>query len=115
MLITLVKTGADKRRHYYSIHDRQGGLFSSYTLTIVWGPSPHRGRERVYTFDTRKALERKLRSILKRRFSSGYSLLYSYSRSNNYRTILQEEFRSREAHVRGSAGGTSASAGGTSA
>ncbi len=108
MLITLVKTGADERRHYYSIHDRQAGLFTSYTLTIVWGPSPHRGRERVYSFDTRRALERKLRYILKRRFLSGYSLLYSYSRSNNYRTIIQEEFRSRGSSVRKSAGGTSA-------
>ena len=108
MLITLVKTGADDRRHYYSIHDRQAGLFSSYTLTIVWGPSPHRGRERVYSFDTRRALERKLRSILKRRFSSGYSLLYSYSRSNNYRTILQEEFRVRRSSMHRSAGGSSA-------
>jgi hypothetical protein len=94
MLITLVKRGADGRRHYYTIHDRQAGLFSNYTLTVVWGASPHRGRERVYGFETRKALERKLRQILSRRYSSGYTLLYSYSRSSNYRTILREEFGS---------------------
>jgi hypothetical protein len=92
MLVTLVKKGADGRRHYYSIHDRQAGLFARYTLTVVWGPSARGGRERVYSFETRKALERKLRRILNRRFASGYMLLYSYSRSSGYRKIIREEF-----------------------
>jgi hypothetical protein len=94
MLITLVKTGADGRRYYYSIHDRQTGLFAPYTLTIVWGASPNGGRERVYGYETRRALERALRALLNKRFAAGYSLLYSYSRSSRYRSIIREESRS---------------------
>ncbi len=101
MIVTFVRTNGN-RRYYYTLHDYQTGLFGTYTLTVIWGPYIETGRRKVYTFETRTEMDRKLRRLVRRRFTLGYSLLYSYSRSAKYRKLFQEdphtEHDVREAH-----------------
>ena len=80
MIVTLLRTGSDGCLLYYTIHDRQAGLSQPYTLTVAWSRGNGRGRERFYTFDSLEAKDRMIRSLLARRYKSGYSLLYSFSR-----------------------------------
>ncbi|MFO7850255.1 MAG: WGR domain-containing protein [Spirochaetia bacterium] len=87
MVVTFVKTTGN-RRYYYTLHDYQTTLFGKYTLTVIWGPSIETGRRKVYTFDSRKEMDKHLRGIVQRRFALGYTLLYSYSRSQKYRKIF---------------------------
>lgn len=87
MVVIFVKN-TGKQRYYYTIHDYQPGLFASYTLTIIWGPYMETGRRKVYTFETRRKMDTKLRDLVKRRFKNGYTLFYSYSRDPRYRTLF---------------------------
>ena len=101
MIVTFVRAKGN-RRHYYTMHDYQTGLFGTYTLTIIWGPYIETGRRKAYSFETRREMDRKLRELVSRRFSQGYSLLYSYSRSAKYRKLFHAESHAknelREAH-----------------
>lgn len=83
MTITFYRQTA-KSSLYYTMHDRQGNLFSPYTFTSVWGTVLKSGREKVFTFDSRAEMEKKLRFLLKKRIASGYKVLYSYSRNAAY-------------------------------
>ena len=73
---------------YYTMHDRQVHLFSPYTFTSVWGTVMESGREKVFTFDSRQDMEKKLRFLMKKRISSGYKVLYSFSRNDVYTEIF---------------------------
>jgi hypothetical protein len=90
MIVTFVRHNGD-RGYYYTMHDYQSGLFGTYTLTVIWGPYIETGRRRVYTFESRGEMDGKLRELVHRRFSLGYSLLYSYSRYVKYRRLFGEE------------------------
>lgn len=80
MIVTLLKTGSNGSLLYYTIHDRQASLSQPYTLTVTWSRGNGRGRERFYTFDSLEDKDRMIRSLLSRRYKSGYGLLYSFSR-----------------------------------
>lgn len=90
MIILLRKTTPKGSHYYYTLHDRQTGLFELYTLTTMWGSTPDGGRERVYSFSSPEELDEKLRELIHRRLRAGYTVLYSYSRDKNYRAVLQE-------------------------
>ena len=92
MVVTFVRI-SENGRYYYTLHDYQTGLFARYALTVIWGPYMETGRRKVYTFETRRELDAKLRQLVKRRFAGGYTLLYSYSRSPKYRNLFHEHFR----------------------
>lgn len=87
MTITFYKKSTTITR-YYTMHDRQGHLFSPYTFTAVWGTVLQSGREKVFTFDSRQEMEKKLRFLIKKRISSGYKVLYSFSRNDAYTEIF---------------------------
>ncbi len=90
MYITLRKTDARGAQYYYTIHDRQPGLFQAHSLIAVWGPNPDSGRRKVYSFDTRDEKDEALRRLIRRRIGDGYTVLYSYARSRAYRRVLEE-------------------------
>lgn len=90
MIILLRKTTPKGSHYYYTLHDRQTGLFEMYTLTTMWGSTPDGGREKVYSFSSSNELDEKLQELISRRLKSGYKVLYSYSRDRNYRAVLQE-------------------------
>ena len=94
-MITFYKPSDAGVVRYYSVHDRQGSLFLTHGFTAVWGSFPKAGRERVYTFEDRESMDRKLREIFRRRVRDGYRVLYSFSRNQRYVTLF-EEFRTRE-------------------
>ena len=84
MLITLYRTDSQGHNHYYSLNDRQGHLFSSYTFTVTWGPSLSMGNEKQYTFETRDEMDRQLQKLVRARIREGYRVLYSYFRAEEY-------------------------------
>ncbi len=96
MIILLRKTTPKGSHYYYTLHDRQTGLFEAYTLTTMWGSSPDGGHEKVYSFSTEKELDEKLRKLVEKRLRGGYKVLYSYSRDKNYRAVLQEYLEKTE-------------------
>lgn len=83
-MITLYKTDRNDRIHYYSINDRQGHLFSSYTFTVNWGPVLTAGREKVHVFESRREMDQKLQELIQSRITDGYRVLYSYFRNREY-------------------------------
>lgn len=87
MTITFYKQ-SNSRTRYYTMHDRQGHFFSQYTFTSVWGTVLESGREKVYTFDSRQEMEKKMRFLMRKRILSGYKVLYSFSRNNVYTKIF---------------------------
>jgi len=87
MTITFYKQSETCTR-YYTMHDRQGNLFSPYTFTSVWGTVLQSGREKVFTFDNRLEMENKMRFLMKKRIASGYKVLYSFSRKSMYTNIF---------------------------
>ncbi len=84
MMITLYRTDHDDRIVYYSINDRQGHLFWAYTFAVNWGPALTAGREKVYAFESRRDMDRKLQELLQERIRDGYRVLYTYFRSHEY-------------------------------
>jgi len=90
MTITLRRTSPKGSQYYYTIHDRQAGLFQAYTLITVWGPKPENGREKIYGFDSRREKDAALRKMIAKRIRDGYTVFYSYSRSGRYRKVFQE-------------------------
>ncbi|MFO7729556.1 MAG: hypothetical protein R6V86_02215 [Spirochaetia bacterium] len=98
MIILLRKTTPSGIHYYYTLHDRQTGLFEHYTLTTMWGSSPDGGRQKVYSFSSNGELDKKLRQLMSRRLRSGYKVLYSYSRDGNYRAVLKEYLEVKPQH-----------------
>ena len=90
MTITLRKTSGSGRHYYYTIHDRQSGLFEPYTLTVVWGPRPDRGRQKIHSFSSRVEKDRALRKLITLRILTGYRVFYSYARKRHYLKVFQE-------------------------
>ncbi len=86
-MITLCKTGRQGRIHYYSLDDRQGHLFANFTFTVNWGMTLTAGREKVHVFDTRREMDEKLQCLIQDRVSSGYRVLYSFLRNQEYRFL----------------------------
>jgi len=80
MIVTLYRTDPDGTIRYYSLHDRQPLLTHRYALTAAWRAGEGRERERVYGFDTRADMDRKVRELFGRRTRDGYVLLYSFMR-----------------------------------
>lgn len=87
MMITLYKTDRQGRIHYYSLDDRQGHLFANFTFTVNWGTTLTAGREKVYVFETRREMDKKLQRLIQDRVSSGYRVLYSFFRNQEYRYL----------------------------
>ena len=83
-MITLYKTDHQDRIHYYSINDRQGHLFTPHTFTVNWGVALTAGRERVYAFEGRAEMDSRLQELIRSRIRSGYRVLYTYFRDNEY-------------------------------
>ena len=90
MMISLYRTAADGSLRYYSIHNRQPHLFSSYSFVASWGVQPSAGREKLYTFDTLEEMEDSLQQILERRLRGGYKVLYSFFGKNRIDMVSQE-------------------------
>ncbi len=86
-MITLYKTDRQGRIHYYSLDDRQGHLFAGFTFTVNWGTTLTAGREKVYVFETRREMDKKLQRLIQDRVSSGYRVLYSFFRNQEYRYL----------------------------
>ncbi|WP_455382278.1 hypothetical protein [Salinispira pacifica] len=87
MFITLYRVGKHERVHYYTIHNRQGNLFTPYSLTVSWGTSMDGGRERLIILETRRALDEQVRRLIRHRLRQGYRVLYSYFRQDEKRYI----------------------------
>jgi predicted DNA-binding WGR domain protein len=87
MLVTLYKTDSAGSLHYYSVHNRQGSLFTNYTLTVSWGSAPSAGREKLFLFESKPEQDEKLRELVQRKLAEGYRVLYSYFRNSEYETL----------------------------
>ena len=83
-------TESDGSIRYYSIHNRQPHFFSRYSFTAIWGMDQSTGREKVYTFNTRREMDSKLREIFNDRIARGYKVLYSYAKLKKYRELFKE-------------------------
>lgn len=85
MMITFCRTNAHGGVSYYSLHDRQGNLFSRHVFTVHWGRGLDSGREHTYAFESRAEMDRKIRQVIRARLRAGYKVLYSYFRSGEER------------------------------
>ncbi|HOV37156.1 MAG TPA: hypothetical protein PLG79_00405 [Spirochaetales bacterium] len=83
MMLTFYRKDKEGATYYYTIHDRQGSLFTEYTLTTTWGRNLGKSREKIYTFHTRQELDVKLREIIEINLKRGYRVLYSYFRADD--------------------------------
>jgi len=82
-MVTLYKRDNHGQTYYYTLHDRQGSLFATYMLTVMWGRKLERSREKIFTFASHQEMNRKIRGILDKKFREGYRVLYSYFRSED--------------------------------
>lgn len=92
MIITFYKFNG-KANRYYTIHDRQGDLFSTFTFTAVWGVELYGGREKRYVFEDRAHMEKKIRRIFKERIKKGYKVLYSFARRSDAKELIDNAFK----------------------
>lgn len=90
MIITFFKEDAKGSFWYYSVHDRQGNLFTEFALTVIWGREPNAGREKVYLYDSAKEKDQALRVILRKKVYQGYKVLYRFARNKRYIALLDE-------------------------
>ena len=90
MTVTFYKNTQTGKSQYYSLHDRQGDLFTPYVLTAIWGKDLNSGRSKVYTFKSGDDLDLKLRKLFVQRIRMGYKVLYSFARSPRYRKMFRE-------------------------
>jgi predicted DNA-binding WGR domain protein len=81
-MITLYRADPAGTAHYYTLHDRQGHLFSHYSFTAAWGRNLARAREKVYQFDNQSDMDAKIRGLIREKLTRGYKVLYSYLRPN---------------------------------
>jgi hypothetical protein len=88
MIVVMYKTDRAGRPHYYTLHDRQGNLFSPFSLSVQWGASPNSGREKEYIFKNAAEKETKIRQTIRKRFLTGYKLLYSFTRKPEERRFI---------------------------
>lgn len=86
-MITLYKTDRQGRIHYYSIDDRQGHLFATFSFTVSWGTTLTSGREKVHTFESRREMDSKLQALIRERTRKGYQVLYTYFRNEEYKYL----------------------------
>lgn len=87
MMITLYRVGENERIRYVTFHNRQTTLFSQFAFTVCEGEVHGPGKERLYTFETREEMDKKLRALLRSRVKSGYRVLYSFFRKHEYNDI----------------------------
>ena len=92
MIITFYKFNG-KTNRYYTIHDRQGDLFSTFTFTAVWGIEMYGGRKKIYVFDNRADMEKKIRRIFSERIRKGYKVLYSFARNTEIKEMIDTAFK----------------------
>lgn len=90
MMITFYKVTNDGSLRYYSVHDRQSHLFSKYSFSTIYGMDQSSGRERVFTFQTRRQMDAKLREIFNERTSKGFKVLYAYAKKPKYKAMFKE-------------------------
>ncbi len=93
MMITFYKPGTSGSCFYYTVHDRQGSLFTSYSLTVIWGRALDRGKEKVYAFENRAEIDAKIRDLIRQRIRKGYKVLYSYFRGLEERRLFASASR----------------------
>lgn len=55
-------------------------MTARYALTIAWRVGDGRETEKIYGFDTRAQMDKKLRDVFRRKIRDGYTLLYSFVR-----------------------------------
>ena len=99
MYIALFKLGSEGRTRYYTIHNRQGNLFTPFSLTVQWGSSPASGREKLIILNTGKELDERIRLLLRLRFRNGYRVLYSYFRAEESHYVSSEPTGASESVV----------------
>jgi predicted DNA-binding WGR domain protein len=87
MMITLYRTDSSGASHYYTLHDRQGHLFSDYSFTASWGRNLSAAREKVYQFGNQAEMDAKIRGILRSKLAQGYRVLYSYLHSGEMKDL----------------------------
>ena len=87
MMITLYRTDSAGLPHYYTLHDRQGHLFSELSFTVSWGRNMAAAREKVYQFENPADRDKKLRELLAGKLTRGYKVLYSYLRRGEMKDI----------------------------
>ncbi|MBN2444471.1 MAG: WGR domain-containing protein [Spirochaetales bacterium] len=88
MLVALYKINEYNEMNYYYIHNYQGHLFSPHTFTVIWGKNRKKGREKSFTFDSAKVMQKKMRSLFQKKIEEGYKLLYSYPQKNQYNEMF---------------------------
>jgi predicted DNA-binding WGR domain protein len=82
MIMTLYKPGAKSSLRYYTIHDRQPLLTARYALTVAWRVGNGQEREKIYGFETRADMDKKIQQVFRRKIRDGYALLYSFVREH---------------------------------
>jgi predicted DNA-binding WGR domain protein len=87
MMITLYRTDSSGAPHYYTLHDRQGHLFSDYSFTASWGRNLSAAREKLYQFTSGAEMDAKIRSILRDKIARGYRVLYTYLRPGEMKDV----------------------------
>ncbi|MBN1412448.1 MAG: WGR domain-containing protein [Spirochaetales bacterium] len=88
MMIALYRIDTKGRGQYYYLHDYQGNLFSPYSFTTVWGKEMAKGREKLYTFQTRFEMDAKLKDLFGVKVAEGYKVLYAYPHQNFYQHLF---------------------------
>ena len=86
-MITLYRTDPMGVPHYYTLHDRQGHLFSELSFTVSWGRNMAASRDKIYAFDNQKDMDKKIRQLLTGKLTRGYKVLYSYLRPEEMKDI----------------------------
>ncbi|HET7838859.1 MAG TPA: hypothetical protein VFL04_03805 [Rectinemataceae bacterium] len=81
MIVTLYRTAADGRMHYYTIHDRQQVLDAPFALCASWRIGMGREREKLHRCETLGERDRLIRTLIGQRTRAGYKILYSFSRA----------------------------------
>ena len=86
-MITLYRTDSAGLPHYYTLHDRQGHLFSEFSFTVSWGRNMASAREKVFLFENQAEKDEKIRRLLRGKLTRGYKVLYSYLRRGEMKDI----------------------------
>ncbi|MFW6388150.1 MAG: hypothetical protein ACOC0B_02640 [bacterium] len=87
MMITLYRVSDEDRIRYITIHNRQTTLFARYSFTLCEGEVNGWSRERLYSFESREDMDRKLRQLIRGRVKKGYRVLYSFFRNHEYQDL----------------------------
>ncbi len=67
--------------NFYTVHDRQNALDSTYALCASWRVGSGRERERLYRFETLLDKDAMIRRLITSRLKDGYRVLYTFVRS----------------------------------